>query len=172
MYYGVFRTHHAILDIPSRLFYHNALIACAKPRLLPFSLTLEKDGGETGAATSQLVAQPLVFLPVQGQHEHEMDSPSFSNEAEIARVVDVCQALVSSTGINPPLPAQEIGVIAAFRRQVLKIRTALRNAGLATVNVGGVEDFQGQEVTAVVISTVLTSPVQRFANSKVKSHIH
>lgn len=40
------------------------------------------------------------------------------------------------------MEARNIGVIAAFRRQVLKIRTGLREVGLSAVNVGSVEDFQ------------------------------
>ncbi len=95
-------------------------------------------------------------------------------------MVEICQSLANSQLVEP----RNIGVIAAFRRQVLKIRTALREVGLSAVNVGSVEDFQvcnaffsciitdgkslslkqGQEVTAVVISTVTTTLIKRFAN--------
>ena len=67
-----------------------------------------------------------------------MDSPSFFNEEEVMKVVEICQVLAKEKLI----PVKEIGVIAAFRRQVLKIRNALRSVGLSNVNVGGVEDFQ------------------------------
>lgn len=40
------------------------------------------------------------------------------------------------------ITTQSIGIIGGFRSQVLKIRQALRAAGLGAVNVGGVEDYQ------------------------------
>jgi hypothetical protein len=123
----------------------------------------------------------LRILGVNGQHEHEVESPSFYNEAEvltiacfycsrvftflpwkravfysssttmgfvqIAKVVEVCADLLSSGSLSPSnsgpiVTAKDIGVIAAFRQQVLKIRYALRAAGMSNVNVGSVEDFQ------------------------------
>lgn len=56
------------------------------------------------------------------------------------------------------LNTAEIGVIAAFRRQVLKLRKLLRARGMGNVNVGQVEDFQGQEFKVIVVSTVLARP--------------
>lgn len=70
--------------------------------------------------------------------------------------MDICLSLVSTRGVRP----EEIGIIAAFRSQVLKLRAALRSAGLSNVNVGSVLDLQGQEVKVIVISTVLTSRLQ------------
>ncbi len=52
--------------------------------------------------------------------------------------MEICQSLASSQLVEP----RNIGVIAAFRRQVLKIRVALRAVSLGAVNVGSVEDFQ------------------------------
>ena len=46
--------------------------------------------------------------------------------------------------------------------QVLKLRLALRAANLGNINVGGVEDFQGQESRVIIISTVLTSRVRQL----------
>jgi hypothetical protein len=53
-------------------------------------------------------------------------------------VVSICLELVQQTKVSP----SDIGVIAAFRQQVLKIRLQLRQQGLSNVNVGSVEDFQ------------------------------
>ena len=137
----------------SRLFYDGKLEPYADQqqvgKLLPWHQLQQRN------ATA-----PITFHAVEGKHEHDIDSPSFYNAAEVAKVVEICVSLVQSKLIN----ASEIGVIAAFRRQVLKIRVALREVGLSAINVGSVEDFQGQEVTAVVISTVLTSWVRRFSS--------
>jgi hypothetical protein len=58
-------------------------------------------------------------------------------------VVEVCRDLVQSSSLPPgTVAARDIGVIAAFRQQVLKLRLALRAAGLSNVSVGSVEDFQ------------------------------
>jgi superfamily I DNA and/or RNA helicase len=58
-------------------------------------------------------------------------------------VVEVCRDLVQSSSLPAgTVAARDIGVIAAFRQQVLKLRLALRAAGLSNVSVGSVEDFQ------------------------------
>ena len=63
--------------------------------------------------------------------------------AQIDNVVEVCRDLVNSASLAPGTVApKDIGVIAAFRQQVLKLRLALRAAGLSNVSVGSVEDFQ------------------------------
>jgi superfamily I DNA and/or RNA helicase len=102
------------------------------------------------------ISSAVHFVAIDGQHAHEVDSPSFYNLFEIEAVVDICLSLLSTKGVRP----EEIGIIAAFRSQVLKLRTALRSAGLSNVNVGSVLDLQGQEVKVVIVSTVLTSRLQ------------
>jgi len=54
------------------------------------------------------------------------------------------------------LKPEEVGVICGFRQQVLTVRKSLRLMGLHAVNVGSVEDFQGQELRVIIISTVQT----------------
>lgn len=55
--------------------------------------------------------------------------------------MDVVKSLLTQKpGLK--LSENEIGVIGAFRHQVLKIRLALRLENLYNVSVGGVEDFQ------------------------------
>lgn len=54
--------------------------------------------------------------------------------------------------------ASEVGVVTPYRKQVEKIRLLLGNVvGGGAVKVGSVEEFQGQERTAIIISTVTTS---------------
>ena len=70
--------------------------------------------------------------------------------------VEVVERMLKSKDID--IGSGEIGVIAAFRSQVLKLRKRLRERGLNTISVGQVHDFQGQEMKAIVISNVLARP--------------
>eukprot|EP01049_Picozoa_sp_SAG25_P004757 SAG25_NODE_307_length_10059_cov_4.956124_4_plen_74_part_00 len=47
-------------------------------------------------------------------------------------------------------------------RQVLKVRNMLREAGLEKVDVGGVDDYQGQEQKIIFLSTVVSSNTRKF----------
>lgn len=63
--------------------------------------------------------------------------------------MELCSDLVHTHSLPPgTVSAKDIGVIAAFRQQVLKLRIALRAAGLSNVSVGSVEDFQVSRVPA------------------------
>jgi helicase MOV-10 len=56
-----------------------------------------------------------------------------------------------------PLKPEEIGVISPYNKQVQKIRWLLQHEkalNLSAVKVGSTELFQGQERTAIIISTV------------------
>jgi len=85
---------------------------------------------------------------------HELDSPSFFNVVECGKVLEMVQALLGSKKVQVRL--QDIAIISAFRKQVLKLRSLLRENGYGAINVGQVEDFQGQETKVVIISTVLS----------------
>jgi hypothetical protein len=50
-------------------------------------------------------------------HQHDQDSPSFYNIAEISQVVQTCTSLIQSSEVH--VTPQDIGVIGAFRAQVV-----------------------------------------------------
>lgn len=56
--------------------------------------------------------------------------------------------------------AAHVGVICMSRAQAICVRNLLRKEGLHDVNVGTVDDFQGQEMRVTFITTVLTKPVR------------
>jgi hypothetical protein len=56
------------------------------------------------------------------------------------------------------LRVQDVGVIAPYRAQVLRLRQLLRGRGLGAVRVGTVDDYQGQEERVMFISTVVSRP--------------
>lgn len=89
----------------------------------------------------------------------EGNSPSWFNPVEALQVVKYVQALKDNATFAPRL--SELAVVTPYRKQVEKIRHMLKQLGcggggvaLAGVKVGSVEEFQGQERTAVIISTV------------------
>lgn len=73
----------------------------------------------------------------------QLDSPSFFNPVEASKITELLQALLASRRVT--CSTGDVGVISAFRKQVLKLRSLLRKQGLGAVNCGQVEDFQGQE---------------------------
>ncbi len=73
------------------------------------------------------------------------DSPSFYNESEMYKILDVISSLVTSTRVEPRVTLDDIVVICGFRAQVLRVRALLRDNRLGAISVGQVEDYQGQE---------------------------
>ncbi|KAF9494839.1 P-loop containing nucleoside triphosphate hydrolase protein [Pleurotus eryngii] len=88
----------------------------------------------------------IIFYSMSGKDDREASSPSFFNIHEAVQV----QAYVEA------LPDNDIGVIAPYHAQVLRIRRTLQ-AKADGVKVGSVEEFQGQERKVIIISTVRSS---------------
>jgi hypothetical protein len=138
-----YRSHADVLSLPSQLFYDSALVPCADPATtsLPGAWLGAHDGGRSR----------VHFHGVRGSQQRDNDAPSWYNALEAAAVVDVVAGLMSHG-----LQVHDIGVIATFRRQVIKIRYLLRSRGLGAIRVGTVDDYQGQQERVVVISTVIS----------------
>lgn len=131
-----------------QLFYHGELEVCAPPSKT--DLMLEWEGLPTRGF-------PLLFHGVEGEDMQEGNSPSWFNPVEALQVVKYVQALKDNATFAPHL--SELGVVTPYRKQVEKIRQLLQKLGCgegggAGVKVGSVEEFQGQEKTAIIISTV------------------
>jgi len=148
-----YRSHDALLRVPSELFYKGSLRckASAKVTSLCKNFDLLHDGENF----------PMMVYDVKDGTEHnKIDTPSFYNLQECWAVTKIIKALLSSDNVT--IHAGQIAVITCFRAQVLKMRAVLRKEGLPTINVGVVEDFQGQETSVVLISTVLTKEQTRW----------
>lgn len=55
-----------------------------------------------------------------------------------------------------PVRTDEVGVICMSRAQAICVRNLLREEGFGEVNVGTVDDFQGQEMRVIFVSSVLS----------------
>ncbi|XP_042352397.1 RNA helicase Mov10l1 isoform X2 [Plectropomus leopardus] len=138
-----YRSHEALITLPSKLFYKNEL--CVKaPRATVESLcqwtTLPKKGF------------PLLFHGVRGTEMREGNNPSWFNPVEAVQVMLYCCQLAKK--LYNPVDASDIGIIAPYKKQCEKIRVLLGKVGLSDIKVGSVEEFQGQEFLAIIMSTV------------------
>ncbi|KAK7047869.1 hypothetical protein VNI00_006197 [Paramarasmius palmivorus] len=149
-----FRSHRAILDYPNERFYAGDLEACGPPEVIDFYLN-----------SKHLVSPkyPIVFHSVKGKDDREASSPSFFNIDEATIVKNMVKDLLEDR--TKRIAAADIGVIAPYRAQVGKIRTLLKEIA-PEVKVGSVEEFQGQERTVIIVSSVRSS--QDYINFDLK----
>uniref|UniRef100_A0A8C7IM48 RNA helicase n=1 Tax=Oncorhynchus kisutch TaxID=8019 RepID=A0A8C7IM48_ONCKI len=138
-----YRSHEALLALPSRLFYNGELCVRAQ-RLVVDSL----------CHWSRLPTKgfPLIFHGVRGTEMREGNNPSWFNPGEAVQVMLYCCQLAKK--LYNPVAASDIGIIAPYRKQSEKIRVLLHRVGLSDIKVGSVEEFQGQEFLVIILSTV------------------
>jgi len=151
-----YRSHNALLKVPSELFYNGSLKCLASPEISSACKDFELlEDGENF---------PMMVYDVRkGKEMSKLDTPSYYNIEECEAVASLIEALIGSENVS--IHAGEIAVITCFRAQVLKMREILRSRKLSSVNVGVVEDFQGQEQKVVLISTVLTHKHERWSSA-------
>lgn len=148
-----YRSHPAILEIPNKLFYDNELQFCADKKICN-SYCAWEHLPNTGF--------PVIFHGVIGDDKREANSPSFFNIAEV-EVMRMYVKYLLQTADKMRLDISDIGIITPYRKQVQKIRKDLdifRNElqDTSRIQVGSVEEFQGQEKKVILISTVRSSP--------------
>ncbi|CAK6950909.1 RNA helicase Mov10l1 [Scomber scombrus] len=138
-----YRSHEALLTLPSKLFYQGEL--CFKaPRAVVDSLCQWKNLPKRGF--------PLLFHGVRGTEMREGKNPSWFNPVEAVQVMLYCCQLAKK--LYNPVDVSDIGIIAPYKKQSEKIRVLLGKVGLSDIKVGSVEEFQGQEFLVIIISTV------------------
>ncbi|KAG0224345.1 hypothetical protein BGW41_005152 [Actinomortierella wolfii] len=143
-----YRSHPKMLMMPSHLFYNDTLVASA-PKSETHSLL--------GHDILPNPDCPIVFIGVKGIDRSSLtEAVSWRNDEEAETVLQVILRLLHREDENytgPRVYEKDIGVIAPFREQVKAIRQVLRMNRLSNVNVGTVEDYQGQEHRVILIST-------------------
>ncbi|NXQ91166.1 M10L1 helicase, partial [Nyctibius grandis] len=138
-----YRSHSALLALPSKLFYHKDLEVCADTSVVTSLLNWGKLPRK---------GFPLIFHGIRGSETREGHSPSWFNPTEAVQVMQYCCHLAKNE--NTAVSVTDIGVITPYRKQVEKIRCLLRSIDLADIKVGTVEEFQGQEYMVIILSTV------------------
>ena len=134
-----YRSHEAIVDYTSKLFYEQKLVASGRPP--PHGSWY-----------------PLTFFTARGEDVQDPNSTSYYNNSEVYEVVD---RLVELKRNWPKAWGRkedtEIGVVTPYHDQVMRIRSELRKKkGLHNISVERVLNVQGKQYRAIVISTVRT----------------
>lgn len=138
-----YRCHPDILNLPSDLFYEGELIA---------SKESTDDTTSLLSMVNLLPGRnfPVLFFGIQGCDEREGNNPSWFNRIEASKVVELINKLTTMGSLNEA----DIGVITPYRQQVLKLKKALDDLDMPNIQVGTVEQFQGQERKVIIVSTV------------------
>ena len=149
-----YRSHPAILSVPSSLFYHDTLI----PEALFPSNPLQSLSLWRGRRW------PVLFIPRTGADEIERDGAGWYNLSEARIACDTAQRLI----VEGQVEQRDICIMSPFAAQVKVLRALIRSKkygngnGLWHVNIGPLEAFQGLENRAVIICTTRTRA--RFLN--------
>jgi putative helicase MOV10L1 len=138
-----YRSHPALLSLPSETFYHGELVCCADQQITHMLCSWDHLPNKNNF--------PVLFHGVRGEDIREANSPSWFNPVEAVQVVKYVQALLTG---SLAVEVQHIGIIAPYRKQVEKIRLLLDSFGVNGIKIGSVEEFQGQERRVIILSTV------------------
>ncbi|KAL1128994.1 hypothetical protein AAG570_013526 [Ranatra chinensis] len=147
-----YRSLPKILKLPSMLFYDNHLIPNVSETesqeaqvlaALGTSFPRHRDG----------IASPLLFHGVRGENMQESESHSWYNPHEVVQCTMYLNMLYAA-GLKP----EEVGIITPYQLQSNKIRFMLERMAVEPPKVGSVEEFQGQEKMAIIVSVVRSSP--------------
>jgi len=174
-----YRSHPAILTVPSVLFYADTLVAeCTTlseaVRTWPGWQATRNYAEDVGSGNS--ACWPVLFINNSGSDALESilagngtGAGGLFNASEAATALRVVKSLLChmppllaehAEGGFPealsPIQPREIVVMTPFRAQVNYLRTTFREAGLYDVNIGPLEAFQGLESRIVVLCTTRT----------------
>ncbi|OAG12175.1 P-loop containing nucleoside triphosphate hydrolase protein [Paraphaeosphaeria sporulosa] len=139
-----YRSHPAILSVPSNLFYADTLIPEAPTPSTPLQSSRLWRGAKW----------PVVFIPHAYVEELERDNGGWYNDGEARIACDVAAHLITHDSVAQP----DIAIISPFAAQVKRIRSLIRSPdfGFWDVNIGPLEAFQGLEKRVVIIATTRT----------------
>ena len=133
-----YRSHEAIVDYTSDMFYQQKLVA-------------------SGKQPAHSAWYPLTFFTARGEDIQESASTSYYNNSEVAEIVDRLAELRRNWPKQWGKKEEaEIGVVTPYHDQVQMIRGELRKKKLYNISVERVLNVQGKQYRAIFISTVRT----------------
>ncbi|OWF45624.1 helicase with zinc finger domain [Mizuhopecten yessoensis] len=134
-----YRSHSAIIDFTSDLFYESQLMASSDQPCHP-------------------LYYPLTFYSARGEEVQHENSIGFYNIAEVHEVIDRVDQLVRSWPSSEwgELGEGSIGVLTPYTDQVFHIRSELRKRKYYNIKVERVFNVQGKQFRVVILSTVRT----------------
>ena len=178
-----YRGHPSFLLMPSKLFYFDKLKSSTAHHQIMNGQSSDiedniwirstrqveslSENAFPESLTSKQMDWPMVFHGVMGKCtsmaiESFFGSNCWCNHAEAEVVVQIIVQVIQA-GVS----TASIGVMAAFRAQVVLIRRMLRNKDLGSVNVGMPEDYQSNERDVIILS--LTRSNKELLNADVNS---
>ncbi|KAI2667140.1 RNA helicase Mov10l1 [Labeo rohita] len=134
-----YRSHEALLELPSRLFYAGEL--CVRSQRAVVDALCHWNRLPTKGF-------PFIFHGVRGTEMREGSNPSWFNPAEAVQVMMYCCQLAKR--LYNPIPATDIGIIAPYKKQVEKIRLLLHRVGLGEVKVRSNESLLNEELQSML----------------------
>jgi helicase MOV-10 len=139
-----YRSHPAILSVPSSLFYNDTLIPEASPPASPLRTSPLWHGRKW----------PVLFLPHTSPDEIERDGGGWYNVSEAHLACSLAQSFAATSAV----PQADICIMSPFAAQVKLLRKIIRSPpfGLWDVNIGPLEAFQGLEKRVVILCTTRT----------------
>ena len=147
-----YRSHPDLLKVPNRLFYDGSLVPCAAQELQMHCSFWE------GLVKSRI---PLIFHGIVGQDQRESNSPSWFNPDEVVVVMDYVKRLLDVRG-KGQLQPHDIGVIAPYQKQCLKLKAAFEKKGFNISANGEKEAGRSIGSSPVVADTVLSRHQDRL----------
>ncbi|KAM4691302.1 putative helicase with zinc finger domain [Rhinophrynus dorsalis] len=145
-----YRSHEAIINYTSELFYEGKLMASGKQ-------PTHKD------------FYPLTFFTARGEDVQEKNSTAFYNNAEVFEVVERVEELRRKWPVAwGKLDDGSIGVVTPYADQVFRIRAELRKKRLSEVSVERVLNVQGKQFRVLFLSTVRTRHTCKHKQTPIK----
>uniref|UniRef100_A0A3Q2TFZ6 Probable helicase with zinc finger domain n=1 Tax=Fundulus heteroclitus TaxID=8078 RepID=A0A3Q2TFZ6_FUNHE len=145
-----YRSHEAIINYTSELFYDGKLIASGKQ-------PCHKD------------FYPLTFFTARGEDVQEKNSTAYYNNAEVFEIVERVEELRKKWPVAwGKLDEGSIGVVSPYADQVFRIRAELRKKRMHEVSVERVLNVQGKQFRVLFLSTVRTRHTCKHKQTAIK----
>ncbi|KAF7638147.1 AAA domain-containing protein [Meloidogyne graminicola] len=149
-----YRSHEAIIAVPSRLCYNNELIAAED------ALPRDKLANWEGLPSKGF---PILWHHIESPEKCEENGTSYMNSGELELVITYVKRIITELQVKPI----DIGIISPYTYQARKLRHSLMSY-IADITIDTVERFQGSQRRVIIVTTVRCNPNDKlgFMHSK------